>query len=104
MLSDEINKYKELYSQLVSAFAELHNQNLIFVRTTGRTPGYLCRRELRNVEMLAKQLKQQSKLVCKEHLVNIRLAKKEKARLKALPKKSGRPTTKGKQHVINTTD
>ena len=104
MLNDEIKKYKELYSQLVSAFAELHNQNLIFVRTTGRTPGYLCRRELRNVILLATQLKRQSKLVCRENLDNIRLEKKEKARLKALPKKRGRPPTKGKQNVINTTD
>lgn len=103
MLSDNIKQYRELYSQLVSAFAELHNQNLIFVQTTGRSPGYLCRRELRNVETLAKQLKQQSKLVCKEQLANIRLIKKEKARLKALPKKRGRPP-KGKTNVINTTN
>jgi hypothetical protein len=83
MLKDEINKYNEYYAQLVSAFAELHNQNLIFVRTTGRTPGYLCRRELRNVEELATKLKKQSQLVCKEQLANIKLEiklKKEEKR------------------------
>ena len=43
MLNEEINKYNNLYSQLISAFAELHNQNLIFVRTQGREPGFRCR-------------------------------------------------------------
>jgi len=78
MLNEEINKYKDLYSQLISAFAELHNQNLIFVRTTGRTPGYICRKHLRDVELLAKQLKKQSQLVCKENLANIKLERKLK--------------------------
>ena len=100
MLSDNIKQYRELYSQLVSAFAELHNQNLIFVQTTGRSPGYLCRRELRNVETLAKQLKQQSKLVCKEYP---EMYWKCMTALKALPKKRGRPP-KGKTNVINTTN
>jgi hypothetical protein len=78
MLNEEINKYNNLYSQLVSAFAELHNQNLIFVRTTGRTPGYICRKHLRDVELLSKQLKKQSQLVCKENLANIKLERKLK--------------------------
>jgi hypothetical protein len=92
MLNDEINKYKDLYSQLVSAFAELHNQNLIFVRTQGQLPGYLCRKELRDVVELAKQLKRQSLLVAKENLANIRLEKQ----LKKEEKKNGkhRRTTK----------
>ena len=92
MLNDEINKYKDLYSQLVSAFAELHNHNLVFVRTQGQLPGYLCRKELRTVEQLAKQLKKQCYLVGKENLANVRLEKK----LKREEKKNGkhRRTTK----------
>ena len=78
MLNEEINKYNNLYSQLISAFAELHNQNLIFVRTQGREPGFRCREQLRIVEEAAKQLKRQSQLVCKENLANIRLEKKLK--------------------------
>ena len=78
MLHEEINKYNNLYSQLVDAFVDLHNQNLIFVRTTGRLPGYMCRKHLRDVELLAKQLKKQSQLVCKENLANIKLEQKLK--------------------------
>ena len=78
MLNEEINKYKDLYSQLVSAFAELHNHNLVFVKTQGREPGFRCREQLRIVENAAKQLKRQSQLVCKENLANVRLEKKLK--------------------------
>ena len=78
MLNEEINKYNNLYAQLINAFAELHNQNLVFVKTQGREPGFGCRKHLRNVEFLAKQLKRQSQLVCKENMANVRLEKKLK--------------------------
>ena len=78
MLNDAIIKYKELYSQLITAFAGLHNANLLFVKTRGREPGFLSRKHLRDVENLAKDLKRQSQLVCKENLANVRLAEKLK--------------------------
>jgi hypothetical protein len=76
MLNDEINKYKDLYAQLVNEFAGLHNENLVFIKTRGRIPGYGSRKHLRAIEDLAKQLKKQGQLVCKEHLANLKLAKK----------------------------
>lgn len=76
MSNDEINKYKDLYAQLVNEFAGLHNENLVFIRTRGRIPGYGSRKHLRTIEDLAKQLKKQGQLVCKEHLANLKLEKK----------------------------
>ena len=46
--------------------------------------------------------------VTREHRKNvkdgIKAEKKERARIKSLPKKRGRPPTKGKTNVINTTN
>ena len=92
MSNDEINKYKDLYSQLVSAFTELHNHNLVFVKTKGRDSGFLSRRYLRNIETIAKELKRQGQLVCRENLANVRLEKKLKKEEKKNAKQ--RRTTK----------
>ena len=86
----ELEKYKELYSQLTTEFVELYNDNLGFFKTLGREPGYAARKHLRNIEEIAKQLKKQSQLVNKENLANVRAEaklKKLEARKKP-PKKS----------------
>jgi len=77
MLNDELNKYKDLYAQLVHEFAGLHNEHLVFIRTRGRIPGYGSRKHLRSIERLAKQMKKQGQLVCREHLVNLKLEKQK---------------------------
>ena len=73
MLNEEINKYRELYTQLVTEFAALHNQNASFLRSKGRTPGFACSKHLREIERLCKEVKKQSVLVRKENVANIRL-------------------------------
>ena len=95
MLNEKINKYKELYSQLVSEFVGLHNINLVFVKTKGRDTGYITRQHLREIERLAKELKKQGQLVFKENIANVRLEKQLKREQKKVNKngKHNRTTT-----------
>lgn len=79
MLNDQINKYKQLYTQLIDEFTSLHNNHVLFMQTRGRIPGFASRKNLRAIEKLSKLLKRQSQFVYKENLANIRL---EKARLR----------------------
>lgn len=76
MSNEQINKYKEVYSNLVSAFAKLHNAHLSFVINKGRDTGFAVRKELRTVEQSAKDLKKLCQLVSKESIQNRRLEKK----------------------------
>jgi hypothetical protein len=78
MLNDKINKYKEVYSDLISAMAKLHNASMPFVINKGRETGFAVRKELRAIEGCARELKKLSQQVCKEAITNKRL---EKARI-----------------------
>ena len=95
MSNEEINKYKELYSQLISELVGLHNTHASFVRNVGRDTGNACRRHLRAISNIATELKRQGQKVGKESTANRRAEKKaaqaEQARLKAIPKTKGRP-------------
>jgi hypothetical protein len=95
MSNEEINKYKELYSQLISELVGLHNTHASFVRNVGRDTGNACRRHLRAISNIATELKKQGQKVGKESTENRRVEKKaaiaEQARLKAIPKRKGRP-------------
>lgn len=101
MSNDQINKYKELYSQLVSAFAGLHNETLVFVRTRGREPGLATRKHLRAVEGFAKELKRQGLLVYKEHVANLKAEKKLQREEKARPKRTKPMPRKPKKEKQN---
>jgi hypothetical protein len=79
----ELEKYKELYSQLTTEFVELYNENLVFVKLMGRDIGFSCRKRFRNMENLLKQIKKQSQLVNKENLANVRA----EAKLKKIQRK-----------------
>ena len=100
MLNEEINKYKELYSQLVSEFTELHNHTQVFLKSKARDVGFAGRKNLRTIESLAKSLKKQSQLVYKENLANVRAEKKLKREEKKIPKKRG-PKPKGNKNDNN---
>jgi hypothetical protein len=91
--NEEINKYKELYSQLVNEFAELHNAHLVFLKFQGREPGYATRKRLRAIIDLASELRRQGVKVCKESVRNNRIEQlRRRAELKNKPKKKlGRP-------------
>jgi hypothetical protein len=103
MLNEEINKYIEMYSELVSAYTGLHNTHISFLKYIGRDTGLDTRKHLRKIEVLAKEMKVQGQLICKKSMEQKRLEKKarvaENKRLKALPKKMGRP--KGRKNGNN---
>jgi hypothetical protein len=96
----ELDKYKDLCSQLATEFVEFYNDNLGFFKTLGREPGYAARKHLRNIEDLAKQLKKQSQLVNKENLANLRIEAKLN-KLKAKKKSGPRGRPKKNQKPIN---
>lgn len=79
MLNEEINKYKELYSQLVSEFAGLHNTHMSFVKHVGRETGFATRKHLSSIIVIANEMRKQGRSVYKESIANKRL---EKIRLK----------------------
>lgn len=103
----DMTRYVELYSHLISEFAKLHNTTAVFLKHKGRDTGLDTRKHLREIEHTARELKRQGQLVSREHLENVRATvkanKKEAARLRALPKKQGRPP-KGKNNDINNTN
>lgn len=75
MSNEELKKYQELYSQLVSEFAKLHNSNLSFYKYTGRDTGYGVRKHLRAIAQIASNMTKQGRSVCKEAVENKKLAK-----------------------------
>lgn len=79
MSAEEINKYKELYSRLITEFAGLHNTHASFVKNIGRETGFATRKHLSEIIVLANEMRKQGRSVYKEVLENRRL---EKTRLK----------------------
>jgi hypothetical protein len=101
MLNEEINKYKELYSQLVSEFAKFHNHSLVFVKSRARDVGFAGRRNLRTIESIIRSLKKQSQLVYKENLANIRAEKKLKKETRVSRKRTTPMPRKPKKEIKN---
>lgn len=87
MSNEELKKYKELYSQLVSELVELHNSNVSFVKYTGRDTGFGVRKHLRAIAKIASQMVKQGRSVCKEAVENKKLAKLAKREEKNNKKK-----------------
>jgi hypothetical protein len=104
MLNEEINKYTEMYSQLITEFAGLHNTHSAFVKHVGRETGFATRKHLHQICVIANNMRRQGQKIRRESIVAKEAAKKEgkaeKARIKALPKKIGRPK-KEKQNDNN---
>jgi hypothetical protein len=94
MLNEEINKYAELYSQLITEFAGLHNTHSSFVKHVGRETGFATRKHLHQICVISNKMRKQGQQIYKVSIAAKRAAKQEakaeKARIKALPKKRGR--------------
>ena len=108
MSNEQLNKYKELYSQLLSHFVDLHNYHHTFISNPSTKNGAATRKSINGMIDMEKRMRRLSATVSREHKKNlidgVRAEKREKARIKSLPKKRGRPPTKGKTNVINTTN
>lgn len=87
MLNEEINKYKDLYTLLVTEFAALHNQNALFLKNNSRPTGFACSQHLREIERLCKEIKKQSVKVRNEKVANLRLERAARIEAKKNKKK-----------------
>ena len=123
MSNDRYNLYKELHSEYISRFVELHNYHQAFLDKPTFRGGAKVRKAISAMITLEKEMRKISLSVSSEHTQNLinehKAEKKERARIKALPKKRGRPITnpprirntvrgrplkKGKTNDINKTD
>jgi hypothetical protein len=95
MSREKYEKYKKLHSEYISRFVDLHNYHQAFLDFPSYMKGARVRKAISDMIILEKELRKISMSVSSEHKKNIadehRALKKEKARLKAIPKKVGRP-------------
>lgn len=96
MSAKEINKYNELYNELVEAFVKLHNANIAFQYFQGRDKGNSVRRELRKFGQISKDLSIQCRKVCREGEDNRKLAMKQKREAKRLRLQKNVAVSRGK--------
>lgn len=108
MSNELMDQYKDLYSRFISHFVDLHNYHQAFINSPSSTNGVYARKSMTSMITIEKEMRRMSASVTREHRKNvkdgIKAEKKERARIKSLPKKRGRPPTKGKTNVINTTN
>jgi wyosine [tRNA(Phe)-imidazoG37] synthetase (radical SAM superfamily) len=99
MSNEELNKYNELYSQLVSHFVEMHNYHHAFIEWPSIRNGKAARKTINEMVAVATQLRRLSATVSKEHEKNIveghKAAKKAKAEQKRFPGWRANPKPKG---------
>jgi len=90
MSNEELEKYKALYSELVSHFVDLHNYHHKFIEWPSTFHGPRARKSINEMIDVAIKLRRLSATVSREHEKNVlegrRAEKKEKARVKRLPK------------------
>ena len=107
MSTEKLDRYKELHSDFISHFVELHNYHQVFLDYPSYESGARVRKAITSLIKVERALKKISLAVSVENKRNVKAGhmadKKERARLKALPKKRGRPL-KGKTNVINPTN
>ena len=107
MSTEKLDKYKELHSEFILHFVDLHNYHQVFLEYPSYASGAKVRKAITHMIRLGKEMRKISIAVSSENKRNVKAGhmadKNERARLKALPKKRGRPL-KGKTNVINTTN
>ena len=123
MSNERYNLYKSLHSEYILRFIELHNYHQAFLDKPTFRSGAKVRRAITAIITLEKEMRKISVSVSSEHTQNMidghKAEKKERARIKALPKKRGRPIVnpprirntvkgrppkKGKTNDINNTN
>jgi hypothetical protein len=73
MSNDELEKYKDMYAELVSHFAELHNTHMSFVKHCGRETGFATRKHLAAMVKIANQMRKQGVAAYRQHKINLKL-------------------------------
>jgi len=104
MSSENYNRYKEIHSEYLSRFVDLHNYHQEFLDFPSYLKGARVRKAISDMIILERKLRKLSSAVTSEHKKNVKeghlAEKREKARLRDIPKKRGRP--KVKEIVVNT--
>jgi len=104
MSNENHNRYKEIHSEYLSRFVDLHNYHQEFLDFPSYLKGARVRKAISDMIILERKLRKLSSAVTSEHKKNVKAGhlaeKREKARLRAIPKKRGRP--KVKEIVVNT--
>jgi hypothetical protein len=99
MSSENYNRYKETHSEYLSRFVDLHNYHQEFLDFPSYLKGARVRKAISDMIILERKLRKLSSAVTSEHKKNVKAGhlaeKREKARLRAIPKKRGRPKVKG---------
>lgn len=83
MSNDELKKYKEMYGKLVEQLVHLHNRNLFFIEhADSARPPMEIRAIIKQIQIITRDLKTQTKLVHEEGLQNLKEQKRLNRELK----------------------
>ena len=98
MSTEKLDKYKELHSEFILHFVDLHNYQQVFLEYPSYASGAKVRKAITHMIRLGKEMRKISIAVSSENKRNVKAGhmadKNERARLKAIPKKVGRPRIK----------
>jgi hypothetical protein len=93
MLTENLERYKQLYSEYIELSIELHNYQQAFLATLGQVPREKVGSAWYRMGKLCKEMKKLARLVHRDHLANRielkAIAEAEAAYRKANPKKPG---------------
>jgi len=79
MLNEKIEKYKQLQSELITHYVNVHNYHSAFIENLAKRPGLQLRESLRKIMLLSQQLR----LLCAEiYKENNLLLKEERKKVK----------------------
>jgi hypothetical protein len=96
MSNDELNKYNEMYHRLVEQLVHLHNRNLFFIQNTDTVrPQMEIRAIIKQIQIITKEMKAQTKLVHAEGIAN----RREKRRLAKDKKQANRYRQLRKENI-----
>ena len=70
MSTQELEKYKQIYSEFISELVHLHNAHLVFVNRLGRETGFAVRKHLKEITKLQKELKKSNVAAFNEYREN----------------------------------
>ena len=77
MLNEELEKYKDMYAELVKNFVGLHNTHGAFLHWVGRDTGYATRKHLTAMSKLCDDMRRQGLKAYRKHLEIQQLEKKK---------------------------
>lgn len=87
MSDNELQKYKQLYSEYIDEIIELHNINQSFLNHIGLRTTFAVRRQIKKITKLHKNISKSSGLVYKENVLNNKKRQELRLRNREIAKK-----------------